>query len=572
MTTATAPTGLRKYIPILGWLPSYEAAWLRSDLVAGLIAAAVVIPQAMAYATIAGLPVQAGLYVALLPMLVYVLLGSSRRLSVSSTSALAILTGSTLLAAVGPVSNPTDYVIPAATLAFVVGVFLILASLLRLGFLADFISLPIITGFKAGIGVVIFVSQLGKILGLTIPSGSSLLQTLAIILGGLDQINWPTVLLAALTLAILILLPRLVPRIPPALVAVVFGIALSALLPLSQLGVALVGNIPTGLPSLSLPDLSLVRSLWLAALGIALMSFTESTAAARAFREHGEPLADANQELFALGAANIAGGLLHAYPAGGGTSQTAVNTKAGARTQVAEIVTFGVALLTLLFLAPLLGLMPEATLGALVLVAAVGLVNIDAFRDMAQIRRTELIWAIVAFLGVITLGVLEGILVAVLISILTLLTQAQRPPVYALGHKPGTEEFRSLGDHRNDETFSGLLIVRTEGRLFFANVSDVIDKLWVLIHDVSPAPQVVILVCDAIPDIEYTALTSLSEFEEQLRDAGISLWLAMLNPEVLPLVRRAPLGKVLGNERIYARLVQAIEAFSQQNEDEASNE
>ena len=180
MTTATAPTGLRKYIPILGWLPSYEAAWLRSDLVAGLIAAAVVIPQAMAYATIAGLPVQAGLYVALLPMLVYVLLGSSRRLSVSSTSALAILTGSTLLAAVGPVSNPTDYVIPAATLAFVVGVFLILASLLRLGFLADFISLPIITGFMAGIWVVIFVSQLGKILGLTIPSGSSLLQTLAI--------------------------------------------------------------------------------------------------------------------------------------------------------------------------------------------------------------------------------------------------------------------------------------------------------------------------------------------------------------------------------------------------------
>jgi SulP family sulfate permease len=563
LTTAASPTGLRKYIPILGWLPSYRPAWLRTDLVAGITAAAVVIPQAMAYATIAGLPVQTGLYVALLPMLVYIVLGSSRRLSVSSTSALAILTGSTLLAAVGPGNNPADYVIPAATLAFVVGVFLILASLLRLGFLADFISLPIITGFKAGIGVVIFVSQLGKILGLSIRSGSSILQTLATILGGLDQINWPTVVLAALTLAILILLPRLVPRIPPALVAVAFGIALSALFPLGQLGVALVGDIPTGLPSLSLPDLSLVRSLWLAALGIALMSFTESTAAARAFREHGEPLVDANRELFALGAANIAGGLFQAYPAGGGTSQTAVNTKAGAKTQVAEMVTMGVALLTLLFLAPLIGLIPEATLGALVLVAAAGLVNIGAFRDMAQIRRTELIWAIVAFLGVITLGVLEGILVAVLISILTLLTQAQRPSVYAIGRKRGTHEFRSLRDHPDDDTFSGLLIVRTEGRLFFANISDVIDKIWALIHDHSPEPQVVILVCDAIPDIEYTALASLSEFEEQLRDAGISLWLAMLNPEVLPVVRRAPLGDALGEERIYARLVQAIEAFSQ---------
>jgi MFS superfamily sulfate permease-like transporter len=371
------------------------------------------------------------------------------------------------------------------------------------------------------------------------------------------------VVLAALTLAILILLPRLVPRIPPALVAVAFGIALSALFPLGQLGVALVGDIPTGLPSLSLPDLSLVRSLWLAALGIALMSFTESTAAARAFREHGEPLVDANRELFALGAANIAGGLFQAYPAGGGTSQTAVNTKAGAKTQVAEMVTMGVALLTLLFLAPLIGLIPEATLGALVLVAAAGLVNIGAFRDMAQIRRTELIWAMVAFLGVMTLGVLEGILVAVLISILTLLTQAQRPSVYAIGRKRGTHEFRSLRDHPDDDTFSGLLIVRTEGRLFFANISDVIDKIWALIHDHSPEPQVVILVCDAIPDIEYTALASLSEFEEQLRDAGISLWLAMLNPEVLPVVRRAPLGDALGEERIYARLVQAIEAFSQ---------
>lgn len=570
MAVVATPSGITKYIPILGWLPHYQAAWLRLDLMAGLTAAAVVIPQDMAYATIAGLPVQVGLYVALAPMFVYTLLGTSRPLSVSSTSALSILTGTALLAVVGPTSNPTDYVLPAATLAFLVGVFLILASLLRLGLLADFISLPVLTGFKAGIGVVIFVSQLGKVLGLSIPGGSSVSATLVTIFTSRDQINWPTVALAAFTLAIMIFLPRFVPRIPAALVAVAVGIALSALFDLSQVGIALIGNIPTGLPSFSLPNLSLVSSLWLPATGIALMSFTESIAAARAFRRHGEPAADANQELFALGAANIAGGFFQAYPAGGGTSQTAVNAKAGAKTQVAEIVTVGIAVLTLLFLAPLISLMPEATLGALVLVAAAGLIHIGEFQDMAQFRRIELIWALLATGGVIVLGILEGIVVAVMISLLTMLVKVDRPPVYAIGRKPGSKVLRPLADHSDDETIPGLLMARTEGRLFFANVSWVIDKLWLLIHQVSP--QVVILDCDAIPDIEYTALKSLTEFEEQLQAAGISLWLAALNPEVLPIVRRSPLGKTLGNERMYLNLDQAVETYSRRIEPGVSHD
>jgi SulP family sulfate permease len=565
------PSGIKKYIPILGWLPNYQVAWLRMDLVAGLTAAAVVIPQAMAYATIVGLPVQAGLYVALTPMFVYTLLGTSRRLSVSSTSAISIITGTALLTAVGPASNPTDYIIPAVTLAFLVGLFLILASLLRLGFLADFISLPVLAGFKAGIGMVIFFSQLGKVLGLTIPSGSSILETLVTIFTSLNQINWPTVVLAALMLVILIFLPRFVPRLPAALVAVAFGIALSALFNLSRLGISLIGEIPTGLPSFSLLDLSLVSSLWLPALGIALMSFTESTAAARAFREHGEPIADANRELFALGVANIAGGFFQAYPAGGGTSQTAVNAEAGAKSQIAQMVTVGVTVLVLLFVAPLISLMPEATLGSLVLVAAVGLIHIDEFRDMAQIRRTELILALLAVFGVVVLGTLEGILVAVIISLLTLLAAVDRPPVYAIGRKPGTDVFRPLGDHPDDETLAGLLIARTEGRLFFANVSWVIDKLWSMVHQVSP--QVLVLDCDAIPDIEYTALRSLTEFEEQLHDAGVVLWLVALNPEVLPIVRRSPLGEKLGqklgDERMYLNLDQAVETYLQRLDQEA---
>ncbi|MCB8986049.1 MAG: sulfate permease [Ardenticatenaceae bacterium] len=568
MTTAATSSKFAKYLPILGWLPGYQSGWLRFDLVAGLIAAAVVTPQAMAYATIAGLPVQVGLYVALAPMLVYALLGSSRRLSVSSTSALSILTGSALLTAVGPSGNPADAIIPAATLAFLVGIFLILASLLRLGLLANFISHPVLTGFKAGIGAVIFVSQLGKVLGLSIPGGSSVLKTTGIILTSLNQINWPTVALAAITLAILILLPRFVPRIPAALVAVAAGITLSAFVNLDGFGISLIGDIPTGLPSFSLPNLSLVGSLWLPALGIALMSFTESTAAARAFRGQGEPAVDANHELFALGMANIAGGFFQAYPAGGGTSQTAVNANAGAKTQLAELVTVAVVALILLFLAPFISLMPEATLGALVLVAAAGLVQIGEFREMAQIRRLELIWALLAFSGVIVLGILEGILVAILISLLTLLVQVDHPPVYALGRKPGTDVFRPLGDHPQDETFPGLLLVRTEGRLFFANISRVIDRLWVLIHQ--DTPQVVLLDCDAIPDIEYTALKSLIDFEEQLQNAGIVLWLAKLNPEALYMIRHSSLAKKLGDERMYVNCEQAVEAYARKLEKRAA--
>ncbi len=563
MTQTAAPSGIKKYIPILEWLPSYQSGWLRLDLVAGLSAAAVVIPQAMAYATMAGLPIQVGLYVALAPMFVYALLGTSRRLSVSSTSAISIFVGTILFSVVGPVSNPSDYIIPAATLAFLVGLFLILAAVLRLGFLADFISKPVLTGILSGIGVVIIISQLGKVLGLSVPSGSSNLATLEFIFTNLSQINWPTALLTAVSLVIVIFLPRFARRIPAALVAVAFGILLSALFDLSQVGIALVGNIPTGLPSVSLPDLSLVRGLWLPAAAIAILTFTESISVARAFRKFGEPAVDANQELIALGMANIAGGFFQAYPASGGTSQTAVNASAGAKTQMAALVTVGVVVLILLFLAPLIALMPEATLGAILLVAGAGLINVAEFRNLAQIRRSEFYLALIAFVVVIVAGILVGVVVSVFLSIVALIAQVNHPPVYALGRKPGSHEFRLLSDHPDDDTFAGLLIARTEGRLFFANTSRVIDDLWALIHQTSPKPQVVILDCDAIPDIDYTAIESLAEFKEQLNKAGILLWLTMLNPQALHNVRQAMLAKNMSGEGLYSHLEQAVEAYTE---------
>jgi len=549
---------MRKYLPILGWLPVYPSKWLRQDLVAGLITAAVVIPQSMAYATIAGLPVEVGLYTALVPMVVYVILGTSRPLSVSVTSTISILTATTLLPVVQS-SDPADYLTAATTLAVLVGVFLILAGVFRLGILANLISQPVLIGFKAGVGIVIFVGQISKVLGVSIEK-APFLQTMAALIQSLDEIHWFTFGVALVTLAILIFLPRFTKSVPSPLVAVVVGILASALLNLESLGVALVGEIPSGLPSLTLPDLSLLGLLWPGALGIALMSFIESIAAGRSFTQKGEPTIDANQELFALGFANIGGGLFQAYPGGGGTSQTAVNRNSGAKSQISALTTAAVVALTLVLLAGFISLMPQATLGALVMVAAAGLININSFRAMLRIRSTEFAWAIVALIGVVLLGTLEGILIAVLISILTLFIQASFPAVYAIGRKPGTDVFRPISpDHPDDEIFPGLLLIRSEGRMNFASAPNTTDKLWVLINEAKP--RVVVIEFSAIPDLEYTALKMLAEFDEDLNAQGITLWLAALNPEPLKVIRRAQLGEKFVDDRLFFNAEQAVEAY-----------
>ena len=561
MQTTKSTQGLTRFIPILGWLPEYPSKWLRLDLVAGLSTAAVLIPQSMAYATIAGLPVEMGLYTPMVLMVVYAVLGTSRVLVVSATSTISILTAATL-APVIQSGDSTSYLTATATLALLVGAFLFLAGVLRLGVLANLISRPVLTGFKAGVGVVIFVSQIAKVLGVSIEK-APIIETVLALLQSLDDIHWVTFSVALVTLAVLIFLPRLTRRVPASLVAVLFGIGASVLLNLEARGVALVGDIPSGLPSLTIPDIGLVSQLWPGALGIALMAFIESIAAGRTFIEKGDPRINANQELRALGVANVIGGFFQAYSGGGSTSRTAVNRRAGARTQLSTIVVSITIALTLLLLASIIGLMPKATLGAMVIVVGAGLISRKDFRDIRRIRYTEFIWAIIAFLGVVLIGTMEGILIAVFISILTLFIQASFPPVYAMGRKPGTDVFRPLSsDHPDDETFPGLLMVRTEGRMTFASAPNTSDEFWDLIREFNP--QILALDCSAIPDWEYTALEMLTEAEENLSDQGITLWLAALNPEPLRVIWKTPLGETLGESRLFHNLEQAVEAYQAQ--------
>jgi high affinity sulfate transporter 1 len=539
----------------LTWLPGYRKEWLRPDVLAGLITAAVVIPKAMAYASIAGLPLQVGLYTALVPMVIYAVLGSSVPLSVSTTTTIAILTA-TQLGEVAPDGDPSALLRTSATLAFLVGGILLLGSLLRLGFVADFISEPVLIGFKAGIGVVIVLDQIPKLLGIHFPK-TGFLRNIAAIAQGIPETSIPTLAVGIAMIVLLVGLEHFLPRAPAPLIVVAVGIAAMALIGLQAYGVEAVGRIPRGLPSPILPDVALLARLWPGALGIALMSFTETIAAARAFSRSGEPPLQPNRELAATGLANVGGALFGAMPSGGGTSQTAVNSRAGARSQLAELVTAGSTLVTMLFLAPLLGLMPQATLAAVVIVYSIGLIQPIEFREILRIRRMEYLWALTAFAGVMLLGTLRGILVAIVTSLVSLAYQTADPPVRVLGRKRGTNVFRPRSqEHPDDESFGDLVLLRLEGRIFFANAGRIGEKIRAVVTEAKP--RVVAIDLSGVSDVEYTALKMLTEGEKRMRERGVSVWLVGLNPEVLGVVQRSPLGETLGRDRMLFSLEVAV--------------
>jgi high affinity sulfate transporter 1 len=546
------------YLPITDWLFNYNKEWLRPDLIAGLTAAAVVIPKAMAYATIAGLPVQVGLYTAFVPMIIYAVLGTSRPLSVSTTTTIAILTASKL-GQVVPGGAAAELMRASTTLTLLVGGILVLAAVLRLGFVANFISAPVLVGFKAGIGLVIVLDQLPKILGIHFANGSFLHNLLEIVKGA-PKASLPTVAMGIVMIVVLVGLERFLPRVPAPLVAVTLGILGTRLFGLQSHGVGVVGPIPQGLPSLTIPDFSLAEQLWPGALGIALMSFTETIAAGRAFAKSDEPSLKANQELLATGLANAGGALFGSMPAGGGTTQTAVNRLAGARTQLTELVTAGVTLATMLLLAPLIALLPQATLAAVVIVYSIGLIKPAEFGEILKIRLNEFTWAIAAFAGVVALGTIKGIVVAIVLSLVGLAYQVADPPVYVLGRKPGTNVFRPrTKEHPEDETFPGLLILRPEGRIFFANAEHIAEKMRHLADEAKP--RVVAIDLSAVHDLEYTALKALAEGEKRQRERGVRVWLVGLNPGVLRVIQKSPLGEVLGREELHFNLEAAVAKF-----------
>jgi sulfate permease, SulP family len=406
---------------------------------------------------------------------------------------------------------------------------------------------------------VIVLDQVPKLLGIHIDKQGFFRDLLSVV-HHVPETSLLTFAVATATMLVLIGMERLLPHSPAPLVAVGGGIAAAWLFGLQALGVSTVGLIPQGLPSLTMPDLALIEQLVPGALGIALMSFTESIAAGSAFACPDDPPIDANRELIATGAANLGGALFGAMPAGGGTSQTAVVRAAGGRSQKASLVTAGSAAATMLLLAPLLGLLPNATLAAVVIVYSVGLIQPVEFLAIRKVRTMEFRWAIIAALGVLIFGTLKGIVVAIIVSLIGLSSQTAHPRVSVIGRKPGADVLRPLSpEHPDDETFEGLLIVRPEGRLFFVNVQYVTEQIRALVAQ--HKPRVLAIDMSRVPDIEYSALQMMLESEKRAAESGVVLWLVGLNPGALEVARRAGLYERLGRKRMLFNARVAIERY-----------
>ncbi|MEW9837877.1 SulP family inorganic anion transporter [Mesorhizobium marinum] len=535
-----------------------SAIGIRPDLVAGLTAAAVVLPKAMAYATVAGLPVSVGLYTAFVPLIIYAFLGTSRVLSVSSTTTLAILTGAQLGIAV-PDGDPTRLIVATATLTGLTGAILLAASVLKLGFVANFISAPVLTGFKAGIGLVIVLDQIPKLLGIHVEKEGFFRDAFSLV-QHLPDMSFPTLVFATATLLGLFFMERYREHVPAPLIAMGVAITFSWYFGVADLGVATVGHIPQALPSPTIPDLALVQTLLPGALGIALMSFTETIAAGKAFSVAADPPIRPDRELVATGAANLAGAFLGSMPAGGGTSQTAVVRAVGGQTQKASLVTAAASAATMLVLAPLLGLLPQGVLAAIVIIYSIGLIKPTEFASILAIRRMEFWWAVVAFLGVLFFGTLQGIVVAIILSLVGLAAQVANPVVHVIGRKRGTDVLRPLSpDHPEDESVEGILVLRPEGRLFFLNAQQVADQIQAAISTYSP--RVVVLDLSSVVDIEYSALQMLAAGHQRLLDGGVKLWLAELNPAVLGYLRASRFLEQLGPSNLYHNVEAALHAF-----------
>ncbi|MDL9977706.1 SulP family inorganic anion transporter [Microbacterium sp. ASV49] len=507
MSTTVAPTKTRWWLPSL---VGYRRSWLVPDIVAGLSAGAVVVPQAMAYATIANMPVQVGLYTCIVPMFVYAILGGSRAMSVSTTSTIATLTATTLVSA-GIAAGSKDALGSLMTLMLIVGVILVLARLLKLGSLVENISSATVLGVKIGVGATVAVGQVPKLLGETTnTSGEGFFRSVVAIGDALPSLNWPTVALSVGTILVLVLLKRFAPMVPGALVVVVGGILLVAFAGLPDLGVKLIAPVPSGLPVPGLPDFTHLGALLPGALAIAVMAFLESAAVSRTIRKMSEPPVDSNQELFATGAANVLGSFFTTMPAAGGFSQSAVNRNAGAKTQLATIVTVILAIAVALFLAPVLSLLPQATLAAMVFVAVVGLIDIPELVRWWSISRRDFWIALsVAFIG-LTVGLLLAVAVGVAVTLILVLRELNIPRVI-------------VGDRRGDA-----IVLTLDQGLYAANANANANEVVRIASMQDPPVTAVVLDVARLRTITITVLEAMEGLDRELEHRGVTLHLAAL--------------------------------------------
>lgn len=556
---------LVQLIPIIYWLPRYQAAWLWPDLIAGVTLAAYAVPVAMAYATLAGLAPQAGLYCYIFSGIAYAMFASSRHLSVGPTAAISVMVAGVIgtMAA----GDPATYAVVAAMTAGMVSGLCILAWVMRLSSFVNFISESILLGFKAGAALSIASLQLPKLFGVP-GGGESFFERLLVTFQQLNSSQGAVIALGVGSLALLVCGERLFPGRPVALAVAVIATAVVSAFGLSRQGVRVVGFIPPGLPSFGFPDIHFQHLEGLMELAFAcfLLSYVESIAAARTFASKYHYTVDPRQELLGLGAANLVAALGQGYPVAGGLSQSAVNEKAGSRTPLSLIFASITLVMVLFFMTGMLRNLPECVLAAIVLVAVSGLVKTDDFKRLWRVSRLEFNVALVAFMGVLLLGILKGVAVSVIASILFLLRMMANPHVAVLGRIPDSRRFSDAGRHTSNERFPGLFLFRIEAPLLYFNADTISSTVLAAIHREKTAVRLVVCDLSTSPYIDAAGAGMLEHLVEELEREGIQFKVAEAHAEAREILRATGISESLGGVSRHTSLADIVEEFEREAE------
>src|SRR4051794_12383265 len=545
-------------LPVLEWLPRYDRRRLRGDLAAGIAVTALIVPKDLGYAGIAGVPLQNGLYAAAAGAIVYALFCTSRQISTGPSSSLAAVAGGAVAVAGLGGGEAAELV---AAIAIATGLLFLALALLRMGWISHFLSKAVVTGFLAGAAVDVVIGELPKLTG-TDAEGKNSWRELGSWIGSLGDVHGTTVLVGVLSLAVILGLRFLAPAVPGALVLVAGGIVGARLFDLDTHGVALVGDVPSGLPAPEIPDLALIgdhaATIAIAAFALVLIGFSQTAGDARSFAARHHYRIDVNQESVAQGVANAGAGVFQGMPVSTSLSASSLNESAGARTQVASLVTGALVLATLLVLAPLFSDLPKAVLGAVIIDAVVfGMIDVTELRRLYRVTRFDFWVAAAAIVGVLSAGVLAGVVIGVVLSLGWLIYVATRPPMPLLGREAGTQVFRELDDYPDDETFAGITIVRLDGGLFFATTEALEDRVRELIDGDDRA---LILDLEGVDFVDSQGSEKIAEIHEFTKGAGTALRLSGLKPQVRSVLDADGILELVGADHLHGNVHRAVMA------------
>ncbi|MBR9923183.1 MAG: solute carrier 26 family protein [Bacteroidetes bacterium] len=563
---------IKQFIPAFSWLPSYGSKQIKGDLTAGLTVGVMLIPQGMAYAMIAGLPPIYGLYASTVPLIIYALLGTSRQLAVGPVAMVSLLTA----ASIGMMAEAGSetYITLAIVLALFVGIIQFLLGAFRLGFLVNFLSHPVISGFTSAAALIIGLSQLKHLLGVDIARSHHVHEILLQAFEKTGDINWTTFAIGIGGIVLIKGVKKINKSIPGPLLAVLFGILVVWAFGLTDLGVKIVGTVPEGLPKMGMPSFSreTISMLLPTALAISLVSFMESIAVAKAIQaKHKNYKVEPNQELIALGAANIGGAFFQSYPVTGGFSRTAVNDQAGAKTGMATIISAGLIILTLLFLTPLFYYLPKAILASVIMVAVFGLIDIKEAVHLWHANRTDFAMLIITFLATLGLGIEQGIGIGVILSLAMIIFKTTRPHVARLGKVPGTHFYRNVNRFRQLEEREDILIVRFDAQLYFANTNFFRDKMEEFIAAKGDKLRAIILNADSITSMDSSAIHAMEDFATDVKTAGLKLYLTGVIGPVRDSMVKGHLIEKIGENNFFMSVQEAVDFYSNLHATENKN-